>query len=185
MTARWPTCRRRFVEAIGARVEALTAVVLPNQIINARRDMKLAGREMIWLPLEYGHIPGNAAVFDVQSRTLFAGGLVVSKTIPDMADTDIELWLKNLGVLAELDPLHVIADRGNAGDRRLIFETMDYLKALRADAITGLQAGADLSEIEVLYPGVAFQSWSGFSELHGRNLRCEMLRQERALLQQR
>ena len=185
MKDRCPICHRRFVEAIGARVEALTTVELPSQMIDARRTIRLAGREMIWLPFEYGHIPGNAALFDVHGRTLFAGGLVVSKTIPDMADSDIESWLRNLSVLAELEPLHVIADRGNVGDQRLIFETMDYLNALRDDAITGLQAGVDLSEIELLYPGVALQSWSGFSERHGRNLRYEMLRQERALLQQR
>ena len=183
--ARCPICRRRFVEAIGAGLEALTTVVLPNQMIDTRRTIKLGGREMIWLPFEYGHIPGNAAVFDVQSRTLFAGGLVVSKTIPDMVDADIEPWLRNLSVLAELEPLHVIADRGNVGDQRLIFETMDYLKALRDDVIQGLQAGADLSEIESLYPGVAFQSWSGFTERYGKNLRLELLRQERALLQPR
>jgi len=134
--------------------------------------------------LYYGHSsgPGDIAVYDPRTRTLFAGGLLDAQRIPDVIDADLAGWGDALRSLQAL-PLDVIVPgHGPAGSKRIITQVERYLDQLGARARALLKAGAPLSEVPDATALPEFASWDQYDTVHRRNASIVFLRYEREQL---
>lgn len=185
MVTRCPVCRKNFVERLGARFEALTPVVAPNDLRDVSQRINLGKGSFNWLVFEPAHLAGNAALWHAESRTLLAGAFVTNAVVPDVSEADIDVWLAALKTMQNLAPRYVVPDRGAPGGIALITATRGYLLALRDGVAKAFAEGVDLAEIATVVDGAAFKTWGEFESRHAKNVRAEMLRREAAALRPR
>lgn len=140
--------------------------------------------------LAFGHSasPGATAVWDTQTRTLWAGALLDNQVIPDVQDADLAGWHAAWRALAELAPLHIVPGHGpsvhgQAACQALIATHTRYLDQLTARTAALLAAGAPLSEVADRTALPEFTGWDQYDTIHRRNASIVFLKHERALLQ--
>ena len=134
--------------------------------------------------LYFGHSsgPGDIAVFDPRTGTLFAGGLLDAQRIPDVFDSDLPVWQEALHKLQAL-PLDVIVPgHGPAGTKRLITQVERYLDRLTTRVRALLTAGTPLSEVPDATALPDFEAWDQYDTVHRRNAALVYLRYEREQL---
>ncbi|MEP7295090.1 MAG: MBL fold metallo-hydrolase [Burkholderiales bacterium] len=134
--------------------------------------------------LHFGHSsgPGDIAVFDPRTGTLFAGGLLDAQRIPDVFDSNLPAWREALRTLQAL-PLDVIVPgHGPAGTKRVITQVERYLDQLTTRVRTLQTAGAPLSEVPDATALPDFEAWDQYDTVHRRNAALVYLRYEREQL---
>jgi glyoxylase-like metal-dependent hydrolase (beta-lactamase superfamily II) len=171
MRDRCSECLQRLTGLAGESAMAGTAIRLPDQTVgDGVTERTWGGRRVSLVATGPGHTAGDLAVFDVASGTLFAGGLVNRKVMPDMHEARTRGWLDALGMLAALAPRHVVPGEGAPGDASLIAATRDYLADLLARVeATYRQQG---SVFEVLEDGdlPRYSGWVRYREAHPLNI---------------
>ncbi len=110
-------------------------------------DVTVAGRRLRLIP-GLGHTDGDLMVFDVATKTLFAGDLVFFQRAPTTPNADIPRWLGALDAIDALDfqvlvPGHGPVLRDHAG----IAQTRDYLQWLRDSLQGAARRGLDMPEV--------------------------------------
>ena len=106
--------------------------------------------------LHFGHSsgPGDIAVYDPRSRTLFAGGLLDARRIPDVIDSDLVRWTDALRSLQAL-PLEVIVPgHGPSGSKRVITQVERYLAVADFGVLTSLHEGLSNTLLEYMAAGL-------------------------------
>jgi glyoxylase-like metal-dependent hydrolase (beta-lactamase superfamily II) len=83
------------------------------------------------LHLGWASTPGDLVVFDRDSGTLFAGGLVVADRVPNLRDADIDGWMAALDRLRQMPVRHIVPGFGAPGGAELIDDTRRYLSELK------------------------------------------------------
>ncbi|MGA2551208.1 MAG: MBL fold metallo-hydrolase [Burkholderiaceae bacterium] len=164
-------CLRRLRLALGEEAMRGSSVTVPNREINATSELSVGGRALKLLQFGPASTAGDLAVFDPDSGTLFAGGLVVVGRIPEVrADSDLDGWLKALDELAHLPVKTVVPGFGPLLPRSAIGVTANYLRELRARVaeLYGRHVGLvdAQSELEL----GAYRSWKRYPELHLQNI---------------
>lgn len=134
--------------------------------------------------LYFGHSsgPGDIAVYDPRSRTLFGGGLLDANRIPDVFDSDLPAWREALRALQALPAEVIVPGHGPAGDKRTVTLVERYLDQLAARTHALQQAGAPLSEVPDATPLPEFAGWDQYDTVHRRNAAIVYLRYEREQL---
>jgi glyoxylase-like metal-dependent hydrolase (beta-lactamase superfamily II) len=148
-------------------------------------DARLSG--LIGRPVQvmyFGHSsgPGDVAVLDTTTRTLFAGGLLDQERIPDVQDSDLTGWFAALASLRGLGLAHVIPGHGPAATASVIDADQRYLTELKARLAGLLADGASLSEVPDATELDAFRHWDQYDTVHRRNASVVFLRLEREQL---
>jgi glyoxylase-like metal-dependent hydrolase (beta-lactamase superfamily II) len=142
----------------------------------------LIGRSLQILYFGHSSGPGDIAVFDPRTGTLFAGGLLDAQRIPDVVDSDLPRWREALRSLQALPLETIVPGHGPAGSKRMITQLERYLAALTTRAQALLKAGAPLSEVPDGAALPEFASWDQYDTVHRRNASIVYLRYERELL---
>jgi len=134
--------------------------------------------------LYFGHSsgPGDIAVYDPRTRTLFAGGLLDAQHIPDVFDSDLPRWNDALSTLQALPIDVIVPGHGPAGSKRMITQVERYLEQLATRARELLKAGAPLSEVPDATALPDFAGWDQYDTVHRRNAAIVYLRYEREQL---
>ena len=177
MRARCRHCLERLRSLLGDEL-AGTTLVLPQQLIENGVAISGGGRTLELLHFGWGATPGDIAVFDRMSGTLFAGGLVVAGRIPDIRDCDFDGWLGALEQLKRLPISHIVPGFGPAGGPEVLAGTERYLRDLdaRIRALyarsTSLLESVDQAELP------AYGAWKLYLELHRRNAQHRFLQLE-------
>lgn len=183
MAARCDRCLQRLRETLGETEMAGTERIEPDQVFDGeRRVLDLIGRPLELRTWGQSSGPGDTAVWDPQRRVLVTGGLVDSRTIPDLQDADSPAWTEALHALRTLAPARIIAAHGPVSDAGAIDATGQYLRALDQRVAGLLEAGRPLSEVADAATLDAYAGWDGYDTTHRRNASVVYLRQERALL---
>lgn len=179
MKSRCDTCLKRLTTQLGAAAMAGSMVVQPDQVFDAGHVTRLIGRpvELIW----FGHSsgPGDTAVLDVQTGTLFAGGLLDVKRVPDVQDADLAGWQRALAALSERPIRRIVPGHGPAGGPEAIAQVAGYLRKLEARMIELASAGAALSEVPDAAAMPEYRSWDQYEVMHRRNASIVFVRVER------
>lgn len=178
IAARCEQCERQLRSLLGDAVMEGTRVVVPDQRLAGPRAIDLGGRVVTLLTPGWGVSPGDIAVWDSTSRTLFGGALVTNRRIPALRDARLEGWLDVLQTLDALGPAHVVPGYGPPGDARLLDATAGYLRTLQNQIRQQLDAGAGLSDSIQLPAPPAYRDWTLYPAAHKRNLQHEYLHQE-------
>ena len=123
MATRCDTCLKTLRATLGEDAMRGTTMFTPD---NAFADpLAIDAAALIGRPIQvlyYGHSsgPGDIAVYDPRSRTLFAGGLLDAQRIPDVFDSDLPRWREALRSLQALPIEVIVPGHGPSGSKRII-----------------------------------------------------------------
>lgn len=177
MRARCGHCLDRLRPVLGD--EALgTALEIPDRKVETGGALRSGGREFELLHFGWAATPGDLAVLDRASGTLFAGGLVAAERIPEIRDCDFEGWLGALERLKGMPIAHVVPGFGPIGGPGTIIATERYLRELDA-RVKALYARSTSLLESVDKAGLpSYSAWKLYAELHRRNAQHRYLQLE-------
>lgn len=185
MASRCETCLKTLRSTLGEEAMRGTTMFKPDitftdpQAIDAATPI---GRPIQVLYFGHSSGPGDIAVYDPRSRTLFAGGLLDSKRIPDVIDSDLPRWRDALRSLQALPVEVIVPGHGPEGGKRVVGLVERYLDQLTARARALQSGGAPLSEVPDSTALPEFASWDQYDTVHRRNAALVYLRYEREQL---
>jgi glyoxylase-like metal-dependent hydrolase (beta-lactamase superfamily II) len=184
MAARCDTCLKALRQSVGEAPMAGTAVYTPDQVFD---DATHALDAVIGRPvrvLHFGHSsgPGDIAVLDETSGTLFGGGLLDAQRVPDIQDSDLPGWRRALAALRALPLRRVVPGHGPVSPPALIATVEDYLSQLESRARTLVSGGSSLLTVADDADLPAFAAWDQYDTIHRRNASIAFVRVERELL---
>ena len=185
MATRCDTCLKTLRATLGEDAMRGTTLFTPD--IAFTDPLGIDAAALIGRPIQllyYGHSsgPGDIAVYDPRTRTLFAGGLLDAQRIPDVFDSDLPRWREALRTLQALPIEVIVPGHGPAGSKRIITQVERYLDQLTSRARALLTAGAPLSEVPDSTALPEFAAWDQYETVHRRNAALVYLRYEREQL---
>ena len=185
MAARCETCLKTLNSTLGEHAMRGTTMFTPDTVFTDPLELDAAA--LIGRPIQllyFGHSsgPGDVAVYDPRSRTLFAGGLLDAQRIPDVFDSDLPHWREALHSLQALPVEVIVPGHGPSGSKRIVTQVERYLDQLTDRARSLLKAGVPLSEVPDATALPDFASWDQYDTVHRRNAALVYLRYEREQL---
>jgi glyoxylase-like metal-dependent hydrolase (beta-lactamase superfamily II) len=189
MAARCEGCLKELRRVLGEDEMRATMLLRPDRLLESADDeqalLAVTGRPLRLLRLGHASGPGDIALLDVGSATLFAGGLLDHGRIPDVQDSDLAGWSRALDELAGLPLRRVVPGHGPAAGPEVIATEQRYLAGLQQGASALLAAGAPLSEVADRLVLPEFASWDQYETIHRRNAAVIFLRLEHQQLLRR
>ncbi len=177
MRARCGRCLERLHPVLGSALEG-TRLVLPQREYAPGARIDAGGRHLELLHMGWAATPGDVAVFDPESGTLFAGGLASVGRIPEIRDCDFEGWLQALGRLQQLPLRHVVPGFGPASGPAALSSTLAYLQDLDASVQSLYQRSTSLLESVENASLPAYSAWRQYPALHRQNVQHRYLQLE-------
>jgi glyoxylase-like metal-dependent hydrolase (beta-lactamase superfamily II) len=134
--------------------------------------------------LYFGHSsgPGDIGVLDVDTGTLFAGGLVDTQRVPDVQDSEISGWRQALKALRAVDVARVVPGHGPLAGGEAIEQVGNYLGRLETRLLELLEADVALSEVPDAAALPEYERWDQYQTIHRRNAAVLFVRMEREQL---
>jgi glyoxylase-like metal-dependent hydrolase (beta-lactamase superfamily II) len=185
MASRCETCLRTLRTTLGEDAMRGTTMFVADRAFADPLEIDAAvliGRPIQVLHFGHSSGPGDIAVYDPRTRTLFAGGLLDAQRIPDVIDSDLVRWGEALRSLQALPVDVVVPGHGPSGSKRVITLVERYLDQLTTRVRALLKAGAPLSEVPDSTALPDFASWDQYDTVHRRNAALVYLRYEREQL---
>ena len=187
MAGRCEGCLKTLQRVLGADEMRGTHVVKPEHLIDPASRAFDAGigrpvRLLAWGPGGHSSGPGDLAVLDETTGTLFAGGLVDADTIPDVQDADFTGWRTGLAGLQTLAPQRIVPGHGPLAGPGQVKTIARYLDQLDRRTAQLLDAGTALSDVADATQLDEFAGWDQYDTIHRRNASVVFLRHERALM---
>jgi glyoxylase-like metal-dependent hydrolase (beta-lactamase superfamily II) len=181
MAARCETCLKTLRRVLGEEEMAGTTMFKADVEFEegSELDPTLIGRAVRVQYFDHSSGPGDIAVLDVATQTLFAGGLLDSRRIPDIQDCDLAGWRKALIALRTLPLGTVVPGHGPPATRGVIYVVEQYLNQLEARVLELLKKGAALSEVPDATTLPDFKNWDQYETIHRRNASVLFVRMER------
>jgi glyoxylase-like metal-dependent hydrolase (beta-lactamase superfamily II) len=182
MAARCDTCLKQLRQVVGEAPLAGTAMYRPDQQFDEPHAVEGIGRAVRVLHFGHSSGPGDIAVFDEASGTLFAGGLLDAQRVPDIQDGDLAVWKKALAALRGLRVTTVVPGHGAASPAALIDTVEGYLVALEKKMRDLVASGTSLLEVPDAGELPVYERWDQYDLVHRRNASIAFLRFEREML---
>jgi glyoxylase-like metal-dependent hydrolase (beta-lactamase superfamily II) len=179
MAARCETCLKTLRRVLGDEEMAGTTMFKPDLEFDDAAELDIIGRPVRILYFGHSSGPGDIAVLDTQTRTLFAGGLLDWKRIPDIQDSDFAEWRHALVSLRGMAIDNIVPGHGPRADRTAIDANERYLNQLEARVLELLKKGAALSEVPDATTLPEFANWDQYETVHRRNASVLFVRKER------
>ena len=125
-----------------------TQVDLPTSLLKKERMIDLGQRPVLIIPYKGGHTPGDLVVYDVTTKTLFAGDLVFNGRAATIPHANIPTWLDHLDTLESQDWEFLVPGHGPViSKNQALDSTRTYLKFLLKTADEAISKGTTLAEI--------------------------------------
>jgi glyoxylase-like metal-dependent hydrolase (beta-lactamase superfamily II) len=179
MAARCDNCLKTLRRVLGEDAMRGTAMYKPDLEFDHGFDLDLIGRPVRVLYFEHSSGPGDVAVLDLTTRTLFAGGLLDWKRIPDIQDSDLDSWHRALATLGRMPIEAIVPGHGPVATREAIDAVDRYLTRLEGRVLELLKGGAALSEVADATTLPEFTDWDQYDTVHRRNAAVLFVRMER------
>ncbi|HEX9179155.1 MAG TPA: MBL fold metallo-hydrolase, partial [Burkholderiales bacterium] len=114
MAARCENCLKILRRTLGEEEMRGTAVFKPDRDFEEGMVLDVIGRPVRVLYHGHSSGPGDIAVLDEKTGTLFAGGLLDNQRIPDIQDCDLEGWRNALAALRQAGARTAVPGHGPA-----------------------------------------------------------------------
>lgn len=180
LAARCDHCLKTLRGELGKGEMRGTTMFKPDRVFDASHVIDDIGRPVRVLHFGHASGPGDIAVFDERSGTLFAGGLIDHRRIPDVQDATLPGWHAALDAMAALPVTTVVPGHGPAASARVIATTRTYLAQLEARVRQLVDRGAALSEVPSASALDDFKDWDQ-PAIHRRNASILFVRIEREI----
>ena len=186
MAGRCETCLKTLRRVLGETEMQHTEVVKPDQVFENTHTLAptLIGRPLRLLYFGHSSGPGDVALLDETTGSLFAGGLLDHQRIPDVQDADLPGWQRALLALGRQPLQHIIPGHGPQAGPELPATVGRYLQQLQDRARSLLRQGAPLSEVPDALELAEFKHWDQYDTIHRRNAAVVFLRLEQQQLLQ-
>lgn len=181
MRKRCKACLARLSQTVGKSGMRGTKIVLPNHNLKDGQRLKLGNAIFDIRVFTQAHSYGDTTLFNVNSHTLFAGGLVYKDRLPEMFEADIDGWLNALNELKKL-PIQTIVGAGMGSGDEALLATETYLQTLRRAVWRRLEAGEDESIAASALQLTEWQHWHGYGSRHMLNVQHVWLQLEKQWL---
>ena len=182
MLARCEGCLKTLKRTLGDDAMDGTSIIEPDVVFDDAHTVHSIGRPVRVLHFGASSGPGDIAVLDQQTGTLFAGGLLDAQRIPDIQDSDFAGWRQALTALRQQGVITIVPGHGPASGVQLIDTVERYLRQLEARLVELLDAGVSLSDVADAAALPQFEDWDQYAVINRRNASILFLRLERELL---
>lgn len=182
MAARCEGCLKTLRQELGEDAMRGTVVPKPDRVFGETWVFEDIGRPVLISHHGLANSPGSTSALDTRTGTLFAGGLVENRRVPDIQDGEIAGWRAALGALRTLRIETIVPAHGKAGSPRLAQATEAYLAQLQLRCAELLRAGTALSAVADAADLPTYREWDEYENIHRRNAELEFLRLEREQL---
>ena len=172
-------CLAQRNKALGEELMAGTRVPRPDRTFRGSQTLAVAGRKLELIDEDGAAAPGSIAVWDPESRVLFAGGLASFGRIPETGNGSLDAWIKALGRLAALPARTVVPAHGAPGAPAGLGRLAAYLEALQSRTQQAYVAGLSLLEAPRKVAVDEYRRWALYDTLHPRNVHHAYLALER------
>ncbi len=170
LAARGEFYLKTFREILGDDLMKDVQIVPPTLLVEKTRELDLGGRAIVLRAWPPAHTDCDLTVYDVATRTLFAGDLAFVSHIP-VIDGSIKGWLANLGALAEIPAARVIPGHGPvvAPWPAALKPERAYFERLSADVRAAIARGDNLSQAAREAGSSERNNWRLFDDYNARN----------------
>ena len=168
MKARCAHCLENLRPVLGNELEG-TRLVLPQRQVSGSTAIEVGGRMLELIYLGWASTPGDLAVFDRATGTLFGGGMVALNRIPEIRDCDFEGWTRALDTLLKLPVKRVVPGHGPVSGPEAIRSTADYLRDLDEKIRTLYARSSSLLESVDNAALTAYAAWAMYATTHRQN----------------
>jgi quinoprotein relay system zinc metallohydrolase 2 len=170
LAARGPFYIKRFRSILGDSAIDEVRIIAPTLLVDDTMPLDLGGRKLelkAWPP---AHTDCDLTVYDLQTRTLFAGDLVFSKHLP-IIDGSIKGWLKDLDGLSAIPALRVAPGHGPVGEPwpAALADERRYFDTLTRDIKSALDRGEDMRRAADAAASSERDRWRLFDVYNARN----------------
>jgi glyoxylase-like metal-dependent hydrolase (beta-lactamase superfamily II) len=179
MASRCETCLKTLRRVLGEEEMLGTTTFKADIEFDTAHELDLIGRPVRVLYFDHSAGPGDIAVLDEQTNTVFAGGLLDWQRIPDVQDSDLPAWHQALGALRAMPIERIVPGHGPPAGRDAIDAVEQYLSQLEARVLELLEKGAALSEVPDATALPDFKDWDQYETIHRRNASVLFVREER------
>ena len=184
MRERCGNCLDNMRKVLGKAALAGSRVEVPSLLVEGSASLRVSGRKLELLHFGWASTPGDLAVFDPHSGTLFAGGLAVAGRVPNLRDADVDGWIGALEQLLKLPLRHVVPAYGPPGGSEVLRDTRDYLLAVRELARAYYERGDGLLDAMTRAELPAYAERAMYKTLHPQNVQRLYLKFEEREFQQ-
>jgi len=159
-----------FREQIGEAPMKGVEIVPPSMLVEDRLELDLGGRVLDLRAWKPAHTDNDLSVFDRATRTLFAGDLVFTDSLPTL-DGSLLGWLGQMDELATVDAARVVPGHGAvpAGWPGALEPERRYFEALARDIRKAVANGVPLAEAVKTAGRGERDKWALFDDYNERN----------------
>ena len=152
------------------------------QFVATERLLEVTGEAVALLPLGRAITEGDLAVWLPRERVLFAGALAQHARVPDLREADTKQLIETIARLQALPAAHIVAGYFPVqGDESGFQDVKHYVQWLREHVQRAVEAGIELSEIQIPLSGTPYEKWER-TEHHRASVQRVYLELERELL---
>jgi uncharacterized sulfatase len=142
-----PTLLGFMTDLIGEAWTDGTTVGAPTSLITESMTLDLGARLVDIIVFENGHTPGDLAILDRTSGTVFSGDLVFNGRAPTVPHADIQTWRDQLVTLGELPWQRLVPGHGPlVTDRDVLVTMSSYLAFLENHTACSYRMGDSQAE---------------------------------------
>lgn len=146
-----------------------TKIKAPNQLLTTK-TLDFDGYKLKVLYLD-GHTQSDIAIYDENTKILYASDLVFNKRTPTTPHANMQNWIKSLEELEKIDYSILVSGHGLASKtKEPIKQTIDYLKYLQNTLKNSAKEGLDIYEILNKPTPKEFEEFTMFKEEFERTI---------------
>lgn len=141
--------RDHLLERDGDYWDGAAGELLPNELVDGVRELRVGGKTIRALHPGRGHTDGDLVVLFVEDRVLHAGDLLFERRYPRVdldAGGTLAGWIETLDRVGGLEFDHVIPGHGDPTDRAGLLAFQRFLREVWEETLAAARAGRTLEE---------------------------------------
>jgi glyoxylase-like metal-dependent hydrolase (beta-lactamase superfamily II) len=178
MRERCEHCLANLRQILGEAEMERTRLVIPQTLFTAGQQIDLGNRRLQLVAPGWASTPGDLFVIDTRTRTLFGGGTLANRHVPDLRDASLDGWLAALDEVERIRPVRIVPGFGPPMTLADVKAQRGYLIALD-ERVRDLYAISTslLDAVEAAALPV-YDGWAGYAVVHRKNAQARYLQLE-------
>ncbi len=174
---RCPNCLENLVFEHGKKMNN-TRLIIPEPLSDQSVSLTKAGIQIDILHFGPAKTSGDLAILHPETGTLFAGGLLSNKYIPDLQGARVNNWLKAIAQIQRLCVNQIVPGYGSIINDTSRLDTPKYIFSLRKKVAEIYKNSKSLIDTIELARLPDFQNWHSYKDHHSKNVQSLYLEVE-------